>query len=41
MLEHVPAASAIEPAKNVIVIGHKYELVREVFDGQSAFNYAN
>ena len=31
------AVSAIEPAKNVTVIGHKAELVREVLDGQSAF----
>ena len=38
MLEHVfRAVSAIEPAKNVTVIGHKAELVREVLDGQSAF----
>lgn len=36
--EHVfRAVSAIEPAKNVTVIGHKAELVREVLDGQSAF----
>ena len=38
MLEHVfRAVSAIEPAKNVTVIGHKAELVREVLDGQSVF----
>ena len=38
MLEHVfRAVSVIEPAKNVTVIGHKAELVREVLDGQSAF----
>ena len=38
MLEHVfRAVSAIDPAKNVTVIGHKAELVREVLDGQSAF----
>ena len=38
MLEHVfRAVSAIEPAKNVTVIGHKAELVREVLDGKSAF----
>ena len=38
MLEHVfRAVSAIKPAKNVTVIGHKAELVREVLDGQSAF----
>lgn len=38
MLEHVfRAVSAIDPAKNVTVIGHKADLVREVLDGQSAF----
>ena len=32
MLEHVfRAVSAIDPAKNVTVIGHKAELVREVW----------
>ncbi len=38
MPEHVfRAVSAIEPAKNVTVIGLKAELVREFLDGQSAF----
>lgn len=38
MLEHVfRSVGAIEPAKNVTVIGHKAELVREVLDGQSEF----
>ncbi|MBM7635787.1 bifunctional UDP-N-acetylglucosamine diphosphorylase/glucosamine-1-phosphate N-acetyltransferase GlmU [Streptococcus saliviloxodontae] len=38
MLEHVfRAVSAIEPAKNVTVIGHKAELVKEVLAGQSQF----
>lgn len=38
MLEHVfRAVSAIEPEKNVTVIGHKAELVRDVLDGQSEF----
>lgn len=38
MLEHVfRSVGAIEPAKNVTVIGHKAELVRDVLDGQSEF----
>lgn len=38
MLEHVfRAVGAIEPAKNVTVIGHKAELVREVLADQSEF----
>ncbi|MBM7643075.1 bifunctional UDP-N-acetylglucosamine diphosphorylase/glucosamine-1-phosphate N-acetyltransferase GlmU [Streptococcus loxodontisalivarius] len=38
MLEHVfRAVSAIEPTKNVTVIGHKAELVKEVLAGQSQF----
>lgn len=38
MLEHVfRAVGAIQPAKNVTVIGHKAELVREVLADQSEF----
>lgn len=38
MLEHVfRSVGAIEPAKNVTVIGHKAELVRDVLSGQSGF----
>ncbi|MFC3927852.1 bifunctional UDP-N-acetylglucosamine diphosphorylase/glucosamine-1-phosphate N-acetyltransferase GlmU [Streptococcus caprae] len=38
MLEHVfRSVSAIEPVKNVTVIGHKAELVQEVLEGQSDF----
>ncbi|MGT2907839.1 bifunctional UDP-N-acetylglucosamine diphosphorylase/glucosamine-1-phosphate N-acetyltransferase GlmU [Streptococcus dentiloxodontae] len=38
MLEHVfRSVSAIDPAKNVTVIGHKAELVREVLADQSQF----
>ena len=41
MLEHVfRAVSAIDPAKNVTVIGHKAELVREVLDGSICLHYA-
>ncbi len=38
MLEHVfRSVSAISPEKNVTVIGHKAELVKEVLDGKSEF----
>lgn len=38
MLEHVfRSVSAIKPEKNVTVIGHKADLVREVLEGKSAF----
>ncbi|MFC2401570.1 MAG: NTP transferase domain-containing protein, partial [Streptococcus sobrinus] len=38
MLEHVfRSVSAIQPAKNVTVIGHKAELVREILADQSEF----